>query len=539
MYHHRSHPLHGEEFRRLRSELPETARTSYDRLRQIINTLRPAKYVDELSSCQEERFSFVVDLLDWDERAVELRMDLLAVPLLSLAIQTNISGEIVEFVTISTFRGNVAVLALESISRRSGPFTKEEDALPADLRDMLQDPYTFVLVSSESVMRSAALLGLQLTSVVDAEDLFNTYSENRIIVPKTAPSVGDLTYQMGYAYNYHHRPTTQEQFGIMVGEHNYRTWPMHRALGWSPRCWCRPPNAAENYHFFCEATGSLGFIYRLMQHGLIYGGMKAVRPELRFNRLVEIFLQSNLRGQTRSGVGGLDPLGLQTDRTDEGEATAAASPSADSPYDPGETSAALPYSPSQPAMETVSPIDYPPEIELELHDDDIEQELKGEPERIDLVDSSRGEEVGMAEPTPSTSAGRLAVEEDGTPLLRDPVAIVQLYSPEESTPSTVRRMPGEAKKVKDPATILKGSPFGWSEPRTTRREVTFLEEIIKVPSVEASPAAVESVSHARPVKRSRVELSLTITLHRVALFPSLLPSWWVPPNGSKPNQPLL
>ncbi len=496
MFNPRSMPLLGDDFRQRLNLLGITAKASYDRLRHLNSQIRPAPYVDTLSAAQDALYSFVVDSEQWGRKAMAIRCDLAAAPVLSLAIQMDPVYGMVDFVTIATYSGETATLSMADLRRNCGPHFQEKDVIPEELRYWLCSDRVLILVSGQSHLFKDPPPGLTTTAYVDADELFELYMEKGVIRPNLPPRKGDITYQMTYAFDWHHRPTSQEKFKLMVGEHNYDKWPRHRELGWRPQCHERQPSKTERFSFFCDVNGPLGFVYRLLRHGLTYGGMLAVQPELELGQLIAVFLRANLGGCRTVGRGSADPLGLQSDRElEDMEVTGAgAAPPPTPPY--------RPFDPSSPTQESPEPrlvIDYSsPEYELELHDDDIEQELRREAMEENPV--IEGMEVGEPEPPgvearptsspPQTPEGRR--ERRGRPpgpgFYRDAEATVQVYQVDES-PARVRRMPGERTASAPGRSILRECEGFRPDPPATpvRREVTFLQEVVTISSTENSP----------------------------------------------------
>ncbi len=496
MFNPRAMPLLGEEFRQRLDLLGPTARANYDRLRQVNSQIRPAPYVDALSTSQDTLYSFIVDLDQWYRKAMAIRCDLVEAPILSLAVQLNPATGAVDFVTVASFKGEAATLSMADLRRNSGPHFRQEDVFPEELRYWLQSDRVLVLVSGQAHLLRNPPPGLDTTAYVDADDLFELYMDKGVIRPNLPPRKGDITYQMTYAFDWHHRPTSQEKFKLMVGAHNYDRWPRHRELGWMPQCFERPPTPTERFSFFCNVVGPLGFVYRLLRHGLVYGGMLAVQPDLKMDQLVSVFMRGNLKDFRTIGRGSADPLGLQTDRrvAETEVAGAASAPPPTPPYVPFALVASSPKSPEPPLV-----IDYSsPEYELELHDDAIEQELRRE--AMEEAPAIEGMEVGEPEPpgddakptssppAPQERGRERRARPPGPGFYREAEATIQVYQVEDS-PAQVRRMPGERSASTPGRSILRECEGFRPDPPAVspRREVTFLEEVVTVSSTENSP----------------------------------------------------
>ncbi len=80
----------------------------------------------------------------------------------------------------------------------------------------------------------------------------------------------------------------------------------------------RPSSLTEKFSFFCEVIGPLGFMHRLLRHGLSFGSMMSVKPKLELSQLITGRMRSNLACYCAMGRGRVGQLGLQiTQSSDE------------------------------------------------------------------------------------------------------------------------------------------------------------------------------------------------------------------------------
>ncbi len=312
MFHPRSMPLNGEDFHRRFDNISESARRNFDRLRQINNQIRPIAYADELTDEQDKMYTFVAEPADWESVVELFRRDVRLVPVLFLAVSYGDPSR-PDYITIATFRGRVLTLSMPSLWLTVGSWFKEEEILPADFRSWLEDPEIYVVVSGLTSYLEHPPPGLTARALVDTEKVFARYQDLGVIRPNLPPKIGDVTYQMTYAFDWHHRPCSVEKFHLMVRCPNYSHWPAYRSPGWRPAATCGAIPKHEVFHHYCEVIGPLGFIYRLLRHGLVYGGLRAVEPDLPFCELITVFLRGNLAAEALPAAS-TDPLGLQTDR---------------------------------------------------------------------------------------------------------------------------------------------------------------------------------------------------------------------------------
>ncbi len=312
MFRPQSHPFKGASFDAILSNLKHLAYSNYRTLESQARELQPMRWRDRLTTAQLRLFTFVSDPGEWEESgaAADLRAAVQQVPLLSLALLKNEDGEL-DFVCCASSNGRVVAFSCEALAKKVAWFKKWE-VLPSELRGWLSDDATFVALSGEQQLLdgAAAEEGVTVNNVVDTEAVFALYQFTGVIHPVFKADKGDLEWQMTYATRYHHRPCPKRKFMQLVGEDKYgsKAWPGWRDPQWKPRS-VDEPDAHEKFVLFYEAAGPQLFINRLLRHGLINGGMKAVDPSSSLRGLYMSFLQGGRPTNKRPQ----DPLGLRTD----------------------------------------------------------------------------------------------------------------------------------------------------------------------------------------------------------------------------------
>ncbi len=147
--------------------------------------------------------------------------------------------------------------------------------------------------------------------LVDSVKIFAVYQSTGVVHPHTKISHGDLSHQLAYAMDYHHRPSLRSVFEKIVGCSQYSNgeWPPHRRRGWRP-----DPTSSlspqERFFLYYEGHGQFLFITRLLLHGLLFKGMAAVQPQLPIPQLYKVFLRGGLDEKMQRKM---DPLGANID----------------------------------------------------------------------------------------------------------------------------------------------------------------------------------------------------------------------------------
>ncbi len=309
MFRPQNFPLRGTDYERQLGRLRHTAYQNQRLLSRLMSEMKPRKWHDSLTLFQLRAFSLVCLPDEWHISGAEedIRAALAAVPLLALSLLYE--GEVLQYVVVGAYDGRVVAFNIPSLLHGSSWFRKWE-VLPPEVRAWLNDPDIFVVASSLPPSGAAQKDGVHASRVVETQHLFSIYQHTGIIRPHYKADVGDVTWQLTYAVGYHHRPENRDKFIQMVGEEHYHgPWPAWRRPGWTPSL-ASELSKQEEFFLYFEAAGLHLFVNRLLQHGLIYGGMSAVDPSLPLPKLFQVFLEG---GEPDFEVGRRDPLGIRSD----------------------------------------------------------------------------------------------------------------------------------------------------------------------------------------------------------------------------------
>ncbi len=116
-----------------------------------------------------------------------------------------------------------------------------------------------------------------MKNYVDTRNIFAYFVQVGLIQyhGKGTPPV-HLAAQLSFCTGYHHLPATKQQMSDMLGTCNFKgTLPYNRQPSYHvPKGHTLNPGALFNRYY--EVAGPLGFLYRLVEHGLLFGTVKAV-----------------------------------------------------------------------------------------------------------------------------------------------------------------------------------------------------------------------------------------------------------------------
>ncbi len=303
MFSRRRLPLSGAQFEAALGCLSPTSLEVFQRLSHFALKFSPNKWVDRLTAAQKRHFRHISRPSAWNQTHHDLRAALSRVPVLSLAV--HYTGEDMQFLTVAVYNGVTACFVLPTLAQDRSWFKKGE-LLPQELLKWLADEHTFVLTTANlSLLRSQ---DIAVKKEVDPRVLFSIYQEKGVICPALQTTVGDLTWQLAYAVEYHHRPSTRPLFEQLVAPARYEQdkWPDTRMPGWVPVP-THAPSDFQQFFLLYEAYGAFLFVYRLLRHGIIYGDMNAVQSGLGLSDVLQHFLRIGLdKGERKLG----DPLGM-------------------------------------------------------------------------------------------------------------------------------------------------------------------------------------------------------------------------------------
>ena len=302
--------MRGSKYNEAVSKLRHVTYHNQKMLEHYVEEARPRRWRDVLGRGQDRSFSFIHSPQMWITSGAEedFRQAVGDVPVLALALIRPFPQDPARFVVISTYNGRAAAFSLPLLESHANWF-RRCDLLPPEIRRWLQDDEVFVLTTDLTAPLTTDPDGFAPTRCVSTDALFAVYQHAGVIKPHFKADKGDLAWQMVYATGYHHRPSSRPKFLQFVGEDHYRSsWPEWREPGWLPEA-KEALNPQEEFFLYYEAAGLQLFVARLLQHGLVYGGMKAVDPTLALRQLYLVFLQG---GEDKPWVA--DPLGLRSDR---------------------------------------------------------------------------------------------------------------------------------------------------------------------------------------------------------------------------------
>ncbi len=302
-------PMRGSKYNEAVSKLRHATYHNQKMLEHYVDEAKPRRWRDVLRRGQDRSFSFIHSPQAWITSGAEedFRQAVGDVPVLALALVRPFPQDPARFVVISTYNGRAAAFSLPLLESHTNWF-RRCDLLPPEVRRWLQDDNVFILTTDLTAPLSTDPDGFAPTRCVSTDALFAVYQHAGVIKPHFKADKGDLAWQMVYATGYHHRPSPRPKFLQFVGEDHYRsTWPEWREPGWLPEA-RETLNPQEEFFLYYEAAGLHLFVARLLQHGIVYGGMKAVDPTLALRQLYLVFLQG---GEDQPWAA--DPLGLRSD----------------------------------------------------------------------------------------------------------------------------------------------------------------------------------------------------------------------------------
>ncbi len=318
MFSHARIPLSGANFRARLADLAPEDRSTFEQLDTFTNLLSPLKWSDQLSPSQRLRFYCIAAPVEWNNVVLTFRLALQKVPVLSVAAVT--VDEELAYLVVGVHDVHCAVLSVQALKQQGINWLHVFDCLPAELKEWLRDPAILVLVAEGGLLPEENT-GCQITNVVLASQLYRLYQSKGVIDPVVHTADGDLDKQMAYCFAYTHRPCTPDYFKHLTGTNEYRRWPDHRQVGWKPKS-IFDLKVREEFFLFYEAMGVWAFVFRLVQHGLVFKDMPAVLSAVPLARMITNFLDDTVPPQLPVSS---DPLGLSAEGGRSLEAPEAAS----------------------------------------------------------------------------------------------------------------------------------------------------------------------------------------------------------------------
>ena len=270
--------------------------------------LRAQRWEDHLRPEQAGKYVYVDRSEAWNIVSQPLASALATVPVLALGGEPDCG--VYKHLSFATYDGYAVTFALSTIAEATPGWLRRAEVLPQQLRTWLSDPNIFIVGSGLAAYAAHNLDGLVITNYIECNQIFLLYQKLGVIHPTFPVAEPDITWLLTYAIGYHHRPSEERRFNYLVGHQHYDAWPEHRHPDWKPHPQVLP-TPVEKFFFYYEANASFAFIYRLILHGLVYGGMAAVHDNVDFATLMVAFLQG--AGQPKAQARLRDPLGLSTD----------------------------------------------------------------------------------------------------------------------------------------------------------------------------------------------------------------------------------
>ena len=306
MFSHARIPLSGANFRARLADLSPEARSSFEQLDTFTHLLSPLKWSDQLSPSQKLRFYCVATPAEWNNIVSTFRLALQKIPVLSVAAVT--VDEELAYLVVGVYDVHCAVLSVHALKQQGINWVNVFDCLPAELKEWLRDPAVLVLVA-EGAQLPDETTGCQITNVVLTSQMYCLYQCKGVIDPIVHTADGGLDKQMAYCFAYIHRPCTPDYFKHLTGSNEYRRWPEHRQVGWKPKS-AFDLKVREEFFLFYEAMGVWAFVFRLIQHGVVFGDIPTVLSTVPLASMITRFLQDAGPPQL---VGSSDPLGLSSE----------------------------------------------------------------------------------------------------------------------------------------------------------------------------------------------------------------------------------
>ncbi len=305
-------PLSGEHFQERFSRFSETAKTNFAQISGCFAWLRPLRWNDVLSPEQEHRFFWIYVPGQWEVCKPAVAAAVQQIPVLSVALQSDPRhNDRLQYLMLATYNAYVLVFAMEGLAQQTPGWSRRSELIPEEVRRWLLSPDVQLISSGAHHDSAFTVDGITFANHVDCDAIFLRYQAKGIVHPTFSIAKIDVSWLLTYAIDYHHRPMEEKRFVHMVGPHSFGPWPSHRQPGWRPDA-VQEPKPAEEFYCFFEATAPFAFVWRLLLHGITYGGMNAVDPELPLRGLLITFLSS--AGATDEEARMRDPLGLTSDR---------------------------------------------------------------------------------------------------------------------------------------------------------------------------------------------------------------------------------
>ncbi len=265
----------GEPYGAATSALCGEAKATHQQLQQVVRHLQFRRYwEDHLSEDQKRNFSPAPNIEGWERsrQAAEVKQDVEKVPLISVALLLDERGEPERF-SLMTYSGRGADFYLPAMKGEG----KGAFPIPQVMLEWLEAEEVQVVGSGFKEGLAKAQVNHGMRGYVDTATIFAYFVQVGLIHyhGKGTPPV-ELAAQLAFCTGYHHLPDTKQRLCDLLGACNFKgTLPYHRAPSYRvPKG--RSLNEEALFNRYYEVAGPLCLLYRLVEHGLLFGTVEGV-----------------------------------------------------------------------------------------------------------------------------------------------------------------------------------------------------------------------------------------------------------------------
>ncbi len=288
----------GEPYGAASANLVGKTKVTHTTLQGAVRNLQFREYwEDKLDSSQARDFVPVPTIAAWEKGKLskQAAADVEAVPVISASMLLSREGkpERFSFVTYAGRGGDFYLPSMEGAEEGKIP-------LPQMILEWLEDDNVAVIGSGFLDSLNQAEVGHRLEKYTDTRDIFAYFISVGLVKyhGKGSPPV-DLAAQLAFCTGYHHAPASKQHLCDLIGACNYKgPLPAHRHPEY------RVPTGrslSDGAHFnrYYEVAGPFCLIYRIVEHGLLFGGVTGVQNGQEFGPTLLHFLGQSV---FRSGV---------------------------------------------------------------------------------------------------------------------------------------------------------------------------------------------------------------------------------------------
>ncbi len=257
---------------------------------------------DRLDADQTRSFVPVPNIATWEKGKLSEMVadDVRAVPVISASMVLSREGkaERFSFITYAGRGGDFYLPSMEGAEEGKIP-------LPQSILEWLEDEEVAVIGSGFLENLDKGGIGHGLKRYTDTRDIFAHFISVGLVSyhGKGSPPV-ELPAQLAFCTGYHHAPASKQKLCDMIGACNYKgTLPFYRDPGY------RVPKGrslSDGAHFnrYYEVAGPWCLVLRLVEHGLLFGGVTGVKNGQEFAPTLLHFLgQAEFRVGAARGAG--------------------------------------------------------------------------------------------------------------------------------------------------------------------------------------------------------------------------------------------